>query len=142
MSVCVLVRLFCDATEAASIRRIQCPDREHHEQTNKKRESDKRRCSRLQYLGHDMIQPAILSSGLRVVPLAILDEEAGTQHAGKRHRTTTLQKPASSRLKYVRTASEGEVCKKGGRVSRPRRCLLPYFPPVMGRLPKPSNRVS
>ena len=25
-----------------------------------------------------MIQPAILSSGLRVVPLAILDEEAGT----------------------------------------------------------------
>ena len=66
-----------------------------------------------------MIQPAILSSGLRVVPLAILDEEAGTQHAGKRHRTTTLQKPASSRLKYVRTASEERSAKKAAEFQGP-----------------------
>ena len=62
-----------------------------------------------------MIQPAIISSGLRVVPLAILEEEAGTT----RRKAPSHNNFAKARLKCVRTASEGEVCKKAAEFQGP-----------------------
>ena len=65
-----------------------------------------------------MIQPAILSSGLRVVPLAILDEEAGTTR-WKAPSHNNFAKARLFRLKYVRAASEERSAKKAAEFQGP-----------------------